>query len=86
MSIGHPIQKQESDSDLTPCQLSDPEIWFDPQTQQVAIDYCNQCPLRLPCAEYALRIEANLEACSRYGVWGGLTPSQRASIARQVSA
>lgn len=36
---------------------------------------CERCPVRLPCLEAAI---ANGE---RWGVWGGLTPEERRSIA-----
>lgn len=38
--------------------------------------YCNECPVRQECLDYAMRVEVN-EDSHRYGMYGGLTPSQR---------
>lgn len=40
--------------------------------------WCEACPVRLPCAEYAM---ANPKLS---GVWGGLTESQRQRMRRRV--
>ena len=38
--------------------------------------YCDGCPFKAPCAEYAIAHEPE-------GLWGGLTPNQRADIRRK---
>jgi WhiB family redox-sensing transcriptional regulator len=37
---------------------------------------CGQCMLRKMCAEYAVEAEEN------FGIWGGLTPTDRRAISR----
>ena len=53
------------------CQDKDPEIWFDLQRIDEAVATCKTCPLIKQCAKYA--IDNNI----LYGVWGGLTETQR---------
>lgn len=42
---------------------------------------CRVCPVASECLEHALRVEEE-SVGPRYGVWGGLTASERASLAR----
>lgn len=54
------------------CLDAPPEIFF-PIAEgdtQAARQYCDNCPVQEQCAEYGLG--------QNYGIWGGLTPSQRA--------
>jgi WhiB family redox-sensing transcriptional regulator len=53
------------------CQQSDPEVWFDPKTVDIAKEICDDCPLRIQCARYA--IENEIE----HGVWGGMSEQDR---------
>lgn len=52
-----------------------------------AIETCNRCPVRFACLDVAMRTEVNerdgspLSESSRWGIWGGLTPGQRAKLA-----
>ena len=60
------------------CAQTDPECYFpekggDPRD---AIAVCAQCPVRVPCAIWAL---THHEA----GVWGGLTERQRTQLRRK---
>lgn len=68
----------------TPCQVRDPEIWFsfDPDTQHYAASLCNECPVRQECLRAALEYERGHSVGSRFGIWGGKTPQQRARISR----
>jgi WhiB family redox-sensing transcriptional regulator len=43
---------------------------------------CADCPVRSSCLAEAMRVELQ---CYRYGIWGGLTPEERAELAK-VSA
>lgn len=43
---------------------------------------CAACPVAESCLEYALDFEAAHET-PRWGVWGGLSPRQRAAVARE---
>lgn len=44
------------------------------ETQDRAVAICEQCPVRQPCLEYAVK---NIE---EIGVWGGLTARQRRTL------
>jgi len=65
---------------LAACAGADPEAWFPAADNNnhgeyiLAKSICATCPLRVPCAEYAIE---NLEA---HGCWGGLTPRERQKI------
>jgi hypothetical protein len=61
------------------CQAA-PELWFDDDPTD-AIDACCKCPLITPCLKTAMAREGTLTAQHRYGVWGGLTPEQRETLA-----
>jgi WhiB family redox-sensing transcriptional regulator len=37
---------------------------------------CALCPVRQPCLDFALALD------ERFGIWGGLTPHQRAKLRR----
>jgi WhiB family redox-sensing transcriptional regulator len=61
------------------CQTTDPEMWFpdlggESYEMRVAKKYCGECPVQRECAIYA--ITAN----EAYGIWGGLTASQRQDV------
>lgn len=67
-----------------------PELWFPhepaergekqrretPRLYKEAIKVCRSCEVREECLDYAL------EANEQYGMWGGLTRPQRATILR----
>src|SRR3954447_23011384 len=36
-----------------------------------AVDACRRCPLRHPCAQYAIAAD------ERFGIWGGTSPEER---------
>ncbi len=65
----------------TPCR-ADPDLWYsdDPDAAREATRVCCGCPLATACLEAALDIERGLVASRRHGVWGGLTPHQRAAM------
>ncbi|MGY1617221.1 WhiB family transcriptional regulator [Geodermatophilus sp. SYSU D00691] len=63
------------------CQQQDHAAWWpdkrdlnSPATHG-AIAACRRCPLRGPCAQYAIAAD------ERFGVWGGTTPDQRREAA-----
>lgn len=43
----------------------------------IAKAICNRCPIQNVCAEYAMIAE------EPYGIWGGLTPSERNILKRR---
>src|SRR6266542_3455594 len=51
-----------------------PEIGED---WQQAMKVCAQCPVRLQCLDYAMRMEAGASSKTRMGIWGGMTPGKR---------
>lgn len=62
------------------CRDTDPAIFFHPQNERgarrarrevAAKRVCAPCPVRLECADYAIR------AREPFGVWGGLTEEER---------
>lgn len=56
-----------------PCEVAPTSWWStDPDDQATAVTGCRGCPLLEVCAAYALA------AGERAGVWGGLTPAERA--------
>lgn len=59
---------------------SAPDLWFDEDPTD-AIDVCCKCPQITACLNLAMAREGTLTAQHRYGVWGGLTPEQRETLA-----
>jgi WhiB family redox-sensing transcriptional regulator len=57
----------------------DPEWWFDndEQSRKLAIQICNQCPLRIACGTWALTNKVS------DGIWGGLTEAQRKNLRKK---
>jgi WhiB family redox-sensing transcriptional regulator len=60
---------------------ADPDRWFPSvvgkgsrREQREAAVICQDCPVRAPCAEYALANRISV------GVWGGLTENERAAL------
>lgn len=48
-----------------------------PEDYRVAKSLCDRCPVRRPCLEYALATG------EKWGMWGGLMPSERVSEKRR---
>ena len=70
------------EAERTPCQLADPDIWFTPSSEAVAVAACWKCPAREVCLRAAMDAEGTARTSSRFGVWGGLTPMQRSALHR----
>jgi len=69
------------------CRLSnDPEAAFakdpSPELEKFRTEFCRWCPVTVECLRVALDRELDLSAGHRHGVWGGLTPDERARYAR----
>lgn len=62
----------------------DPDMWFsDSFIDQVeAQSLCRQCPFAKECLTAALEFEDGTAASSRFGIWAGTTPAQRARMKR----
>ena len=69
------------------CAQSDPETWFLEKGDKgtVAREICARCTVRDQCLDLALTLEAEWGGY-RYGIWGGTTPSERDTIAKQRRA
>lgn len=50
------------------------------QRERDAKALCSPCPVRAECLAYALTFERELAAESRFGVFGGKTPEERARL------
>lgn len=65
------------------CAQTDPDAWF-PEIGQNADHLraiCARCPGRQQCLDEAMRMEGSVGHTSRFGVWGGMTPVERAAMA-----
>jgi WhiB family redox-sensing transcriptional regulator len=71
------------------CRSADPLLFFHPQNErgssrvrrdQSAKRICASCPVRLECADYAIR------AREPYGVWGGLSEEERERIISRITS
>ena len=71
--------------DRAECLQYDPELFFPTLGQSTAVprSVCQVCPVRVECLEYALATEW---VGSRHGVWGGVSPKERARIYRERKA
>lgn len=65
-------------------QFPDPDsLWFPNQgeSERITKALCQMCPERVPCLDYAMTHEP--ERGVRFGIWGGLGPTQRARLAAE---
>jgi Transcription factor WhiB len=60
------------------CAAHDPDWWFEPAMFDQAVEICGRCSMRSGCLDRAL------QSGERLGVWGGLTPDQRAALPNAV--
>src|SRR5689334_12547378 len=78
------LQRQLEEVGPVPCQESDIAAWWpdkrilDSPATHGAIAACRRCPLRAPCAEYAIAAD------ERFGIWGATLPDDRRA-ARSLS-
>lgn len=69
------------------CVGADPEVWFPDSGRGAVADWevpravCDLCPLRQQCLDYAMAWESDGPASGRHGMWGGLSPAERAALA-----
>ena len=79
------LQSRLEEVGTVPCRSADASAWWpdrrdlDSPATHGAIEACRRCPLRRPCAEYAV------VADERFGVWGATLPDERRR-ARLVAA
>ena len=69
------------------CAPFDGDLWYtNPEgagtgmERRTAIRICGDCPVQAQCLNAAMRLEQGLGRTSRFGIWGGLTPTQRATL------
>ena len=48
--------------------------------RRTAIRICRDCPVQAQCLHAALTVERGMDRKCRFGIWGGLTPTQRATL------
>lgn len=62
------------------CRGTGPALFYDPHPASVAAatTVCDSCPVQAECRAHALA------AAEPFGVWGGLTESERAEILSRV--
>lgn len=70
---------QQTDRRAIPCRGPHGTRWITgtPRDQLYAAEMCQHCPAKSACGGYALAAEEPV------GVWGGLTPKQRAQLQGQ---
>ena len=63
--------------DRAACRVIPVELFFPPAEQEAddAKLVCQECSVKDPCLEFAIT------AGERFGIWGGLTPQERRSLA-----
>ena len=70
------------------CAQTEPDAFFprkgDPGGRvHIALRICALCLVRAECLEYAMAGADRTSDGHRYGIWGGLTATQREDLARQ---
>lgn len=69
------------------CHGTDPNVFYPDDGQRFAAEIakaiCALCPVRLPCLDHALDHGGSE---GRYGVWGGMTETERRKEARRRRA
>jgi WhiB family redox-sensing transcriptional regulator len=82
-----PLDSKWHWQELGRCRTADPLLFFHPQNErgasrsrrdQSAKRVCASCPVRLECADYAIRSR------EPFGVWGGLSEDDREAIQRKI--
>lgn len=72
--------------DTALCRGLDVNIFFcspaDEDDVAYAKSFCQRCPVRQDCLEYALATQSRGSATDDLGVWGGLTHSERNTYVR----
>lgn len=73
------------DPHATPCE-QDPEAWFPGIGDKAhpARRGCAACPAKAACLEFALEREWGTKLSNRYGIWGGMSPTERYKLERTM--
>lgn len=67
--------------DAAPCRGTDPEVFFDPELEDLAKSFCATCTVTEECLNYCLTIHNRHDGVS--GVWGGLGSVEIRKLLRQ---
>lgn len=70
-------------ADRALCRDDDPDLYFDEGSVGAALAACRTCPVRQQCLELAMTVEGGLSQYSRFGIYGGLNPEERAALAKK---
>lgn len=71
------------------CREADPELFFSPESERgprrrarerAAKAFCARCPVLARCLEHSVQVK------EPYGVWGGLTTTERANRSARTAA
>ena len=62
------------------------DLWFPDAAKNFkwAKAVCDVCPVRAACLQWALNTEAKAPG-ARWGMYGGLTPDERAALAKETA-
>ena len=69
------------------CVDEDPGLWFptDSHDYDIPRRICDPCPVKAACLDDVMADEGlYLSTAYRYGMWGGLTPSERQTLGRRI--
>jgi WhiB family redox-sensing transcriptional regulator len=69
-------------TDRALCRHDDPDLFFDEGAVGEALAACRTCPVRQQCLSLAMAAEGGVSQYSRFGIYGGLTPEERAALAK----
>jgi hypothetical protein len=73
-------------TEFAACRSIGEDLWYpevgEPTWKQ-ARQVCQSCPVMWQCLDWVMRVEHGLDRSNRFGVTGGMTPSQRADYQPQ---
>lgn len=72
------VSSPDIDTRIPACNGLDPEVFYPEEDNadlvEIAKQICNVCPIRVACLEQAI------SQAEEFGIWGGLTKSERLTI------
>lgn len=77
-------QEPESWRESALCAEVDSDLFFPDRGGSVATprELCGRCPVKDACLAAAMRVEGLSGDHHRHGIWGGLTPVERAALSK----
>lgn len=74
-ALWHELSEALASAGRVGCESSAmPEAWWTKGLEETAVGVCRACPVRAECLQYALAAD------ERFGVWGGLSETERAGL------